>query len=106
MTLEKLQFALPVVFTIGPEDSQAALEKYASLLTGEADTQPSGSGSPHPGTSGRGHVQDIVKGIIEGETRVIVSGMSMEEIFKERKMFKEKVIANVQTELSQFGLKM
>jgi len=37
---------------------------------------------------------------------VIVSGMSMDEIFKERKMFKEKVIANVQGELSQFGLKM
>lgn len=32
--------------------------------------------------------------------------MSMDEIFKERKMFKEKVIANVQGELSQFGLKM
>ena len=47
-----------------------------------------------------------MKGIIEGETRVIVSGMSMDEIFKERKMFKEKVIANVQGELSQFGLKM
>lgn len=106
MTLEKLQFALPVVFTIGPEDTQSALEKYACLLTGEADPQASASGSLLPDVSGRGHVQDIVKGIIEGETRVIVSGMSMEEIFKERKMFKEKVIANVQTELSQFGLKM
>jgi len=36
-------------------------------------------------------VQDIVKGIIEGETRVIVSGMSMEEVFKERQVFKHKV---------------
>lgn len=106
MTVEKLQFALPVVFTIGPEDTMPSLEKYASLLTGEADPQVSESGVSQPDASGRGHVQDIVKGIIEGETRVIVSGMSMEEIFKERKMFKEKVIANVQTELSQFGLKM
>lgn len=80
-----------------------SLEKYACLLTGQNDTQ---TGTPQPNASGRGHVQDIVKGIIEGETRVIVSGMSMEEIFKERKMFKEKVISNVQTELSQFGLKM
>lgn len=83
-----------------------SLERYASLLTGETDSQVSASGGSQPDLSGRGHVQDIVKGIIEGETRVIVSGMSMEEIFKERKMFKEKVIANVQTELSQFGLKM
>lgn len=108
MTVEKLQFALPAVFTIGPEDTQAALEKYACLLTGQTDAQASAqaSGVVQSNGSGRGHVQDIVKGIIEGETRVIVSGMSMEEIFKERKMFKEKVISNVQTELSQFGLKM
>lgn len=81
-----------------------ALEKYACLLTGQTDAQV--AAQLQPNASGRGHVQDIVKGIIEGETRVIVSGMSMEEIFKERKMFKEKVIMNVQTELSQFGLKM
>ena len=45
-------------------------------------------------------------GIIEGETRVIVSGMTMEEIFKERQIFKQKVIDSVQSELDQFGLKM
>lgn len=101
MTIEKLQFALPAVFTIGPEDTPEALQKYASLLTGQA-----GDTNVQSNSSGRGHVQDIVKGIIEGETRVIVSGMSMDEIFKERKMFKEKVIANVQGELSQFGLKI
>ncbi|KAG0127177.1 hypothetical protein HOY82DRAFT_586940 [Tuber indicum] len=102
MTIEKLQFALPAVFTIGPEDTPDALQKYASLLTG----QKAGDANTQSNSSGRGHVQDIVKGIIEGETRVIVSGMSMDEIFKERKMFKEKVIANVQGELSQFGLKI
>ena len=32
--------------------------------------------------------------------------MTMEEIFKERQMFKTKIIENVQTELDQFGLKM
>ena len=44
------------------------------------------------------------QGIIEGETRVIVSGLTMEEIFKERQLFKTKVIENVQSELNQFGL--
>lgn len=57
-------------------------------------------------STGRGHVQDIVKGIIEGETRSIVSTMTMEEIFNKRQVFKDKVIKCVQSELDQFGLKV
>jgi flotillin len=48
-------------------------------------------------------VQEIVKGIIEGETRSIVSNMTMEELFRERKVFKDKVNQSVQTELDRFG---
>jgi flotillin len=77
MTREKLQFLLPVVFTVGPdvnqrgvdedheahaarEDHGDALMKYAMLLS-EAQ-------------NGKGqHIENIVKGIIEGETRVLVS---------------------------------
>lgn len=94
MTKEKLQFLLPVVFTIGPdvnsrganslsgeepanarvqEDQGDALMKYAMLLT-QRDTSVQ-------------HVDNIIKGIIEGETRVLVSGMTMEEIFTEREDF-------------------
>ncbi|KAF3939312.1 Flotillin-1 [Dactylella cylindrospora] len=98
MTIEKLSFALPAVFTIGPSDDIQALMKYATLLTG--------GGKDGTKASGQSHVQDIVKGIIEGETRVIVSGLTMEEIFRERQIFKQKVIQNVQEELSQFGLKI
>lgn len=107
MTIEKLQFSLPAVFTIGPEYDMAALQKYAMLLSGENQAAKSkGTKASKSTTSGTNHVQDIVKGIIEGETRVIVSGMTMEEIFKERQVFKQKVIQNVQSELDQFGLKM
>jgi flotillin len=92
MTIEKLQFSLPAVFTIGPDNTAEALKKYAMLLTGNAD----GTASHQAQTAtGRNHVQDIVKGIIEGETRVIVSSMTMEEIFRERQIFKEKVIFSV-----------
>lgn len=81
MTKEKLQFLLPVVFTVGPdvnqrgdqnahavehapEDRGDALMKYAMLLA-DADA---GNGQS------RGqHIENIVKGIIEGETRVLVS---------------------------------
>lgn len=106
MTVEKLKFSLPAVFTIGPADTQDALEKYAVLLTGESDgraTQPASKGAVTV-AAGRNHVQDIVKGIIEGETRSIVSTMTMEELFRERKVFKDKVILQVQSELDQFGL--
>jgi flotillin len=106
MTMEKLQFALPAVFTIGPSNDFEALKKYAMLLAGkQADSSHSApKGVIRPGESN--HVRDIVKGIIEGETRVIISGMTMEQVFKERKMFKDKVIENVQHELEQFGLRI
>lgn len=106
MTIEKLQFALPAVFTIGPDNSMEALKKYALLLSESETSAASGGPSKQPTSSKRNHVQDIVKGIIEGETRVIVSGMTMEEIFKERQIFKAKVIENVQNELDQFGLRI
>ncbi|KAK5058899.1 hypothetical protein LTR84_011163 [Exophiala bonariae] len=107
MTIEKLQFALPAVFTIGPLNQPEALKKYALLLSGNPDGSPGAAGRKSDAVivpTQRGHVQDIVKGIIEGETRVIVSSMTMEEIFKERQIFKQKVIENVQKELDQFGL--
>lgn len=102
MTIEKLQFSLPAVFTIGPGDEHEKLIKYAKILTG----RPGERDAKREAATGRNHVQDIVKGIIEGETRVIVSGMTMEEIFKERQLFKNKVIENVQAELDQFGLRI
>jgi len=104
MTSEKLQFSLPAVFTIGPHDEVQSLEKYAVLLTGDGDGQASSRKGP-VGT-GRNHVQDIVKGIIEGETRSIVSNMTMEELFNNRRLFKAQVIECVQKELDQFGLRI
>ncbi|KAL8835109.1 MAG: hypothetical protein Q9176_007103 [Flavoplaca citrina] len=101
MTIEKLQFSLPAVFTIGPADDVESLCRYAKILTGKT-----ANSAKQPTATGRNHVQDIVKGIIEGETRVIVSSMTMEEIFKEREVFKTAVIKNVQKELDQFGLRI
>lgn len=101
MTTEKLQFSLPAVFTIGPDNDLDSLQKYALLLTSQ---QP---GKKVAKTlTDDDHVQDIVRGIIEGETRVIVSSMTMEEIFTGRHIFKRNVVENVQKELDQFGLRM
>lgn len=121
MTHEKLNFKLPTVFTIGPDVNQRggsgaeakgaavdkgdALMKYAMLL---ADSKASKSSrAKEPGQSEQQeHVDSIVKGIIEGETRVLVSSMTMEEIFTEREEFKKKIYKNIQEELKQFGLKI
>lgn len=66
MSVEKLEFLLPAVMTIGPKIDLPSLEKYARLMTGKS----------------KSNVPELVKGVIEGETRVIAAGMSMEEIFK------------------------
>lgn len=91
MSAEKLPFVLPAVFTVGPRlDDEASLLKYAKLI------------SPHDKYSN--HVNDLVQGIIEGETRVLAASMTMEEIFKGTKQFKQEVFQKVQLELNQFGL--
>ncbi|CAA7023232.1 unnamed protein product [Microthlaspi erraticum] len=91
MSAEKLPFVLPAVFTIGPrvEDSEALI-LYARLI------------SPHDKESN--HVNELVEGVIEGETRVLAASMTMEEIFKGTKEFKKEVFDKVQLELDQFGL--
>ncbi|KAK1549419.1 hypothetical protein Q3G72_001810 [Acer saccharum] len=91
MSAEKLPFILPAVFTIGPRvDDEEALFKYAKLI------------SSHDKHSN--HTNELVQGIIEGETRVLAASMTMEEIFKGTKEFKQEVFGKVQLELNQFGL--
>ncbi|XP_077231175.1 flotillin-like protein 4 [Tasmannia lanceolata] len=92
MSAEKLPFLLPAVFTIGPrvDDYDNSLLKYAKLM------------SSHDKLSH--HVKELVQGVIEGETRVLAASMTMEEIFKGTKDFKQEVFEKVQLELNQFGL--
>lgn len=123
MTMEKLQFLLPVVFTIGPdvnsrgantrapgtsisdadgferEDRGDALTKFAMLLADSGNR-------PEKKMKDTTFLEGIVKGIIEGETRVLVSAMTMEAIFGEREVFKKRIFRNIQSELDQFGLKI
>lgn len=93
MTSEKLQVCLPAVFTIGPKDEHESLMKYAGLMT---DTDA--------GHASREHIQAIIMGIVEGETRSVVSNITMKELFEKRSLYRTKVVEHVQTELTQFGL--
>ncbi|XP_075665347.1 flotillin-like protein 3 [Castanea sativa] len=91
MSAEKLPFVLPAVFTIGPRvDNMDSLLLYAKLM------------SKHDKRSK--HVDELVQGVIEGETRVLAASMTMEQIFKGTKEFKKEVFEKVQLELNQFGL--
>ncbi|KAL8107679.1 flotillin-like protein 3 [Apium graveolens] len=91
MSAEKLPFVLPAVFTIGPRvDDHDSLMLYAKLV------------SSHDRHSN--HVNDLVMGVIEGETRVLAASMTMDEIFRGTKQFKQQVFDQVQLELNQFGL--
>lgn len=93
MSSEKLPFILPAVFTIGPkigENEKDQLLLYAKLIAPLHQTAS--------------HVPELVKGIIEGETRVLAAGMTMEEIFQGTKKFKQDVFETVQKDLDKFGL--
>ena len=57
MTCEKLQFSLPAVFTIGPDDTDTSLRKYVKIHTGL-----DAANSKRQAATGGSHVQDIVKG--------------------------------------------
>ncbi|KAK4204561.1 hypothetical protein QBC40DRAFT_272549 [Triangularia verruculosa] len=146
MTKEKLQFLLPVVFTVGPDVNQRGANKKRKSDAAPAVSGAGSGGSPleededddgvydydnHGHASGRedqgdslmkyamlladsgskkdntkDFLENIVKGIIEGETRVLVSSMTMEEIFTEREVFKRRIFRNIKSELDQFGLKI
>lgn len=47
---------------------------------------------------------NIIRGIIEGETRVLAATMTIKELFNGRTKFKEVIIDNINKELEQFGL--
>ena len=88
---------LPATFNIGPAADRSSILKYVRLLGGEASRHPE---IIEKLIKGKFH---LTKGIIKGETRLIAAGMKIEDIFNDRKQFKENIIAHVQVELAQFG---
>jgi len=95
MSQEKLEFLLPVVFTIGPNKDPHLLMEYVRVLSGvERDASGTGINT----------VDSIILGILEGEVRTLSSAMSMEDIFNNRQGFKDTIIRNIQHELDKIGL--
>jgi flotillin len=89
MSAEKMEFILPGVFTIGPKASTEAIMKYAQLLGND-----------------QVEIDVLVRGILEGETRILSAQMTIDQIFSDRQAFKDILINAVQKELDQFGLQI
>ena len=88
MSREKMEFQLPVQFTIGPYNDPENLKDFSTRLS----------------TIGRDKLEELVKGIIEGGTRSMAANLSIEEIFSDRIKFKSDIKASVQHDFDQFGL--
>uniref|UniRef100_A0A8I7BJP8 Flotillin-like n=1 Tax=Hordeum vulgare subsp. vulgare TaxID=112509 RepID=A0A8I7BJP8_HORVV len=106
MSAEKLPFTLSVVFAIGPKITATEAEESngdgkdleAQLLFYAKLTSPLHESRSHV------HFHELVRGVVEGETRVLAAELPMEEILKGTETLKEKVLCRVQLELNQFGL--
>jgi flotillin len=85
MSAEKLQFVLPGVMTIGPKLDDKSLNAYAQLLS-------------------HGNANDLIHGIIEGETRILAANLKMDQLFQDRAAFKQQITKGVEEELAAFGL--
>ncbi|XP_059440964.1 flotillin-like protein 6 [Corylus avellana] len=89
MSAEKLPFVVSTIFTIGPRvDDMDSLLLYGKVKLFN-------------------HVNELVQGVIEGETRVLAARTTIEEIFKAGiNEFKKEVFEKVQLELNQYGLRI
>lgn len=90
MSHERIAFNMPTVFTIGPEDDFIALQKYSKLFQ---------STSPED-------LKVKIVGIIQGEARVAAGKIKLDDLFNNRQQFKEALVKEINTELTQFGLKV
>lgn len=74
-------FNLDVVFTVGPDDNPESVKRCAQILSRNecrllSDELCRGSST--------------IRNIIKGEVNATVAHMTMEEIFKEREIFKDE----------------
>jgi len=94
MSNEKVEFILPCSFTIAVGNSQTQLINYSRSLSNiDCDKQEN-----------HNKLDNLVKGIIEGETRIIAAGLSLEDLFSNRDEIKKSVVEKVQHELNKYGL--
>lgn len=88
MSIERISFEMPTVFTIGPKDDMDSLKKYAKLLL----------------ETSKEDLEKKVKSIIQGETRILAGKVSLDDLFNNRSTFKEEITDKINEQLDDFGL--
>jgi flotillin len=91
MSKGKVEFKLPVVFTIGPKDPQKdpeAFQRYAQTMN-DMEVE---------------EVYNTIQGVIEGETRALTAALSVEEMFNAKDRFRAEVVDKIQYDLDKMGL--
>jgi flotillin len=90
MSKEKMEFNFPAVFTIGPRNNPESLTNFSRYLLNQDEVQ----------------TDNLIRGIIEGETRSLSANLSIEDIFTGRSEFKKDILESVQKQLDQYGLEI
>jgi len=93
MSKEKVEFSLPINFTIGPMDpleNALGFEYYARRMTDMNEET----------------LSQTILGIVEGETRGLTSVLTVEEMFSAKDRFKDDVVSKIQAHLEPLGLKV
>lgn len=93
MSREKVEFNLPVVFTIGPvspvdAESERLFKKFAQNISHLALEES----------------QKIIRGVVEGETRGLTANLTIEEMFNSKEKFRTEVVTKIGEDLKEMGL--
>lgn len=93
MSSEKVEFKLPIVFTIAPinpSDDLEGFKKYANYMI----------------NMGQEETEIAIGGIIEGETRGLTSQLTVEEMFNAKDKFRSDVVEQINQDLNGIGLRV
>ena len=77
MSKEMVPFKLPIIFTVSPQDPQMNKEGFIKYATRLGDMDSDG-------------IKNIIGGIVNGETRGFVGGMTIQEIFNDKEAFRSE----------------
>lgn len=93
MSKGKVEFELPVVFTVAPADPDTDLEAFERYCTMITDMEPHEFG-------------ETIKGVVEGETRGLTSTLTVDEIFNAKDAFREQVVDRIALDLDKLGVRI
>lgn len=90
LSQQNIRVDVPSVFTVGVSTEPSVMANAAQRLLGKS----------------RQEIDGLAKDIIFGQLRVVIAGMTIEDINADRDKFLENVTSNVETELKKIGLNL